>query len=64
VPAGLIATICVDVSLVKLLTTVVPKRTAVALDRFVPTIVTVVPPDVGPPVGLTPVTVGAATYVY
>jgi hypothetical protein len=55
--------ICVAVSLVKLLTMVVPKRTAVAFSKFVPVIVTDVPPAVGPAVGLTPVTVGAATYV-
>jgi hypothetical protein len=63
VPEGLRSTICVAVSLVKLLTMVVPKRTAVALPKFVPVIVTDVPPDVGPAVGLRPDTVGAATYV-
>ena len=39
----------------------VPNSTAVAPARFVPVIVTVVPPAVGPDVGLTAVTVGAAT---
>ena len=40
---------------------VLPKATAVTLVKFVPVMVTVVPPAAGPPVGLTPVTVGAAT---
>jgi hypothetical protein len=40
---------------------VLPKSIPVALATFVPVIVTVVPPDVGPAVGLTPVTVGTAT---
>ena len=47
-------------SLLKVLTMVVPNLTAVALARLVPVIVTVVPPPVGPAAGLTPVTVGAA----
>jgi hypothetical protein len=42
---------------------VVPNLTAVALLRLVPVIVTLVPPASGPALGLTPVTVGAATYV-
>ena len=37
--------------------------TAVAPARFVPVIVTVVPPKVDPDVGLMAVTVGAAKYV-
>ena len=40
---------------------VAPNVTAVAPVKLVPVIVTVVPPAVGPAVGLTPVTVGAAT---
>ena len=32
--------------------------------KFVPVMMTEVPPSVGPPVGDSPVTVGAATYVY
>ena len=59
VPAGLVAVICVAVSLT-IVAGVVPNSTAVAPVRFVPVIVTVVPPAVGPDVGLTPVTVGAA----
>ena len=42
---------------------VAPNLTAVAPVRFVPVIVTLVPPAVGPALGLTAVTVGAATYV-
>ncbi len=38
----------------------VPKSTAVALDKLEPLMVTVVPPAVGPLVGLTTVTVGSA----
>ena len=39
----------------------VPNFTAVALARFVPAIVTVVPPATGPDAGLTTLTVGIAT---
>jgi hypothetical protein len=41
----------------------VPKLTAVVPVKFVPLIVTTVPPTVGPPEGDTLVTVGGATYV-
>ena len=37
------------------------KEPPVTPTKFVPVIVTVVPPAAGPPVGLMPVTVGAAT---
>jgi hypothetical protein len=40
-----------------------PKRTAEAFARFVPVMVTVVPPAVVPEVGVKDVIVGAATYV-
>ena len=53
VPEGLVATIWVAVSLTIVADTV-PNFTAVALARFVPTIVTNVPPAVGPDAGLTP----------
>ncbi len=63
VPAGLVATICVAVSLV-IVAVALPNFTAVAPDRFVPAIVTDVPPAAGPELGLIPVTAGAgATYV-
>ena len=59
VPAGLRRTIWVFESLTKLVTATEPKSTAVAFARFVPTMVTGVPPAVGPSAGLTPVMVGA-----
>ena len=58
VPAGLVATICVAVSLVIVAATP-PKFTAVADARPVPVIVTVVPPAAGPELGLMPVTLRA-----
>ena len=61
VPAGLVTTICVAVSLTIVRRWLVPNITAVALARFVPVIVTVVPPAAGPAAGLMPVTVGAGT---
>jgi len=59
--AGLVAVIEVLLFTVKLVAGVVPKLTAVAPVNPVPVILTVVPPVVGPPGGLTPLTVGAAT---
>ena len=44
---------------VKLVAAVAPNLTAVAPFRFVPVMVTCVPPAAGPEVGLTAVTVGA-----
>ena len=52
--------IVVELTTVKLWPALVPKCTAVAPVKAVPVTVTVVPPAVGPEVGLTPVTVGAA----
>ena len=57
VPAGLVATICVDVSLV-IVAAVPPNMTAVASPKLAPVIVTVVPPVAGPDEGLTPLTIG------
>ena len=53
----------IDVALltVKPVAGVAPKVTAVAPEKLVPVIVTVVPPDAGPAVGLIEVSVGAAT---
>jgi hypothetical protein len=48
---------------VKVVTTVLPKLTAVAPVKLLPVMVTLVPPAIGPPVGETPVTVGAAKNV-
>jgi hypothetical protein len=61
VPAGEVAVIEVAEFTVKLAAAVAPNRTAVAPVKLVPVMVIVVPPAVGPLVGLTPVTVGAAT---
>ena len=43
---------------VKLVAAKVPNLTAVAADRLVPVMTTLVPPATGPAVGLRPVTVG------
>ena len=60
VPAGLTAVIDVALFTVKLVAGVEPKSTAVAPVKFVPVMVTVVPPAAGPFVGLKAVTVGGA----
>ena len=64
VPAGAVAVICVAELTVKPVAFVAPNITAVALLKLVPVFVTVVPPVLGPLVGETLVTVGAATNVY
>ncbi len=61
VPAGAVAVIRVALLTVKVVAAVGPNDTPVAPVRFVPVIVTVFPPAVGPAVGLTAVTAGAAT---
>jgi hypothetical protein len=53
-------TIWVLLLTVKLVAAVLPKWTLVAFVKPVPVIVTLVPPAVGPVLGLTPVTVGGA----
>ena len=58
-PAGLVAVIC-ELESAVIEPPALPKLTPVAPDRFVPSIVTEVPPDVGPLEGETPVTVGRA----
>ena len=60
VPAGAVAVIWVAELTVKPVAGVAPKLTAVAPLKFVPVIVTVVPPATGPEVGEIDVTVGAA----
>ena len=57
-PAGETAMICVAETGVTTAAFDPPNLTALGLSRFVPVIVTAVPPSVGPEVGLTPVTVG------
>ena len=59
-PAGSTAVICVPETTAKLLAAVEPNFTPLAAVKLVPVIVTVVPPAVGPEVGLIDVTVGAA----
>ena len=60
-PAGEVAVICVAELTVKLVAAVAPNLTAVAPVKLVPVMTTLVPPAVGPDVGASPVTVGAAT---
>ena len=60
-PAGAVAVICVALFTVNDVAFVAPNFTAVAPERFVPAIVTLVPPASGPEVGEIPVTVGGAT---
>ena len=57
VPTGEVAVTVLGESAV-MVAAVVPKVTPVAAERFVPVMVTDVPPPVGPLDGLTPVTVG------
>ncbi len=60
-PAGEVAVIEVEETTVTPTAAVAPNVTAVAPDKLVPVIVTVVPPPPGPPVGEIDVTVGGAT---
>ena len=60
-PAGDTAVICVSLLIVKLAAAVEPNDTPVVLSRFVPVMVTVVPPAAVPAFGETPVTVGAGS---
>src|ERR1700733_2370043 len=62
--AGEVAVIVVALLTLKAVALVEPNCTAVAPVRFVPVIVTVVPPAAGPDVGLTPVTVGVDPMPY
>ena len=63
VPAGAVAVICEALLTVKPVAAVAPNVTAVALLKFEPVMVTLVPPAVGPAVGEMLVTVGAGIYV-
>ena len=62
-PAGDTATICVGEIGVTTAALDPPNFTALGLARFVPLIVTTVPPSVGPDAGLMPLTAGGAAYV-
>ena len=59
VPGGLMTVNVLSLTTVKLVAGAVPKSTAVAPVKPLPTIVTKVPPAFGPVVGLRPETVGA-----
>jgi hypothetical protein len=60
-PAGEVAVIWVAPLTVKELAAVLPNLTAVAPEKLVPAMVTLVPPVGGPVFGVTLVTVGAPT---
>jgi hypothetical protein len=62
-PEGEVAVILLALVTTILVPAFVPKATAVTPERFVPVIVTEVPPAEAPDVGEMPVTVGAAAYV-
>ena len=59
-PAGAVAVICVAELTVKPVAAVAPKVTAVAPLKLVPVMVKLVPPPVGPLIGVKAVTVGLA----
>jgi hypothetical protein len=58
IPAGEVAVIWVALLTVKEPAALLPKLTAVAPEKLVPVMVTLVPPDAGPVFGLTLVTAG------
>jgi hypothetical protein len=58
IPAGEVAVIWVALLTVKEPAALLPNRTAVAPEKLVPVMVTLVPPDAGPVFGMTLVTVG------
>jgi hypothetical protein len=58
-PAGVVAVICVALTTTTLVAAAAPKVTVAPAAKFVPVIVTAVPPAVAPPFGDTLVTVGA-----
>jgi hypothetical protein len=60
---GLLAVIWVGETKTTLEALTPPKETVLLAVKFVPVIVTVVPPPVGPEPGLTPVTLGGVTKV-
>ena len=60
-PPGVVAVIDVLLTTVTLVAAALPKVTVAPLAKFVPVIVTEVPPATGPPLGFTLVTAGPAT---
>lgn len=63
VPAGVVAVICVALTTTTLVAAAAPKVTVAPVVKFVPVIVTGVPPVVGPLFGETALTVGTSPYV-
>ena len=63
-PAGVVAVIVVLFTTATFVAAVPPKVTVAPVAKFVPVIVTAVPPAVPPLLGDTLVTVGTTTYVY
>ena len=62
-PAGVVAVIVVPFTITTFVADALPNFTVAPAAKFVPVIVTAVPPDVEPLFGLTLLTVGAAAYV-
>jgi hypothetical protein len=62
-PEGAVAVMLVLLNTVTFIAAVEPNVTVEPDAKFVPVIVTTIPPDVDPLFGLTPLTVGGATYV-
>ena len=60
VPVGDVAVICVALTTTTMVATAVPKFTVAPVAKFVPVIVTDVPPAVGPLFGETALTVGTS----
>jgi len=60
-PAGVVAVMVVLFTTATLVAAVAPNITVAPATKFVPVIVTAVPPVVDPLLGLTPLTVGVAT---
>jgi hypothetical protein len=63
-PTGVAAVIVVLFTTTTFVAAVLPNFTVAPDAKFVPVIVTEVPPAVAPPFGLTLLTVGGGTYVY
>ena len=63
-PAGVVAVICVPLTTTTFVAAAPPNVTVAPAAKFVPVIVTAVPPAAGPLFGDTPLTVGIATMVH
>ena len=60
-PAGVVAVIVVLLTTTTLVAALLPNFTVAPVAKLLPVMVTAVPPEVDPPLGLTPVTVGTPT---